>query len=172
MKEYILNIEEDSTGETYFEVTKEDIVEEQINQYQTTTGTTEPKESVIYLSVSNIVKKLSDEFPNIQKPQMKDLFLRLFESFIKHLRNYSSQYEELSHLPQIHLNFEDDGTILIEWLFFGFNIGFTIESEITQSSWYLVSNEKLDYETASGFLNTNNIEGVLDDLFNFILKNT
>ena len=50
---------------------------------------------------------------------------------------------DLAHLPQLHAFDVQDGSILIEWIFGDFRIGFNIEPISTESSWYLVSNAKL-----------------------------
>ncbi len=44
----------------------------------------------------------------------------------------------------------DDGSILIEWIHKNFRIGLSIESDIQESCWYLVSNDKLGNILLSG----------------------
>ena len=50
---------------------------------------------------------------------------------------------DLGHLPQLHAFDVQDGSILIEWIFDDFRVGFSIEPIPSESSWYLVSNAKL-----------------------------
>ena len=172
MKQYVLDIEEETTGAPYPQEIKPDIEEAQLNQYSTTTGAPEVETPIVVLSISRIVSRLSEEFQNIKDPQMRDLFFKLFQSFQDHLLKYSSQKKETSHFPQVSIKMIEDGSILIEWIFIYFRIGFSIEPEINQSSWYLLSNEKLENKTESGFFNIENIDAIIDDLFYFIFRNT
>jgi hypothetical protein len=54
-------------------------------------------------------------------------------------------------LPSFHPFVEDDGALLIEWVFEDFRIGFNTEVDPKESSWYLVSNAKLDEISASAY---------------------
>jgi hypothetical protein len=169
-REYYYNINQETFGNSSESIP--DIVEDQTNQNYTTSGSTGYSTPTINLSVSKIILKLSEEFQHLKESQQKDLFLKLLLSLHKVLIQYYTQSFELSHLPSLHVVIVEDGSILIEWIFTDFRIGFSIEVEITESSWYLVSNEKLENISKSGFLTSDKLDSVIDDVVGFIIENT
>ena len=76
---------------------------------------------------------------------------------------------DLPSLPKIWAFNVDDGSILLEWIFNDFRVGFNIEQIESESSWYLVSNEKYGETNASGFISKNNFDNILLWLINFIM---
>lgn len=76
---------------------------------------------------------------------------------------------DLLTLPKIRAFNVDDGSILLEWIFNDFRVGFSIEQIESESSWYLVSNEKYGETNASGFISENNFDNILLWLINFII---
>ena len=56
---------------------------------------------------------------------------------------FQSRGVDLDRLPQLHAFAVQDGSLLIEWIFDDFRVGFSIEQNPSESSWYLVSNAKL-----------------------------
>jgi len=76
---------------------------------------------------------------------------------------------DLGYLPQLHAFNVDDGAILIEWIFDDFRIGFSIESEPKESSWYLVSNANSGEIAASGYISRIDIKTLALWLINFVL---
>ena len=46
-------------------------------------------------------------------------------------------------LPSLHAVNVEDGSTLIEWIFDDFRIGFSVEKESDESSWYLVASKKM-----------------------------
>ena len=71
---------------------------------------------------------------------------------------FQSQGVDLGHLPQFHAFAVQDGSILIEWIFGDFRVGFSIEPIPTESCWYLVSNEKLGDISVAGDISQNEFE--------------
>jgi hypothetical protein len=53
---------------------------------------------------------------------------------------------ESGALPAIHTSKEEDGAILVEWIFSGVRIGLNIEKDEKESGWHVVSKQI----TASG----------------------
>ena len=58
----------------------------------------------------------------------------------------------MDYLPPVRAFNVDDGSVLIEWIFPDFRIGFSIETSREDSGWYLVSNKKLGEIGASGYM--------------------
>ena len=57
---------------------------------------------------------------------------------------YQQKGIDVSYLPSLIAIEFDDGSLLIEWVFDDFHLGFSIEPSPDESSWYIVSNEKLN----------------------------
>jgi len=79
---------------------------------------------------------------------------------------------DLGHLPPLQAFNVDDGSVLIEWIFSNFRIGFNIEPNPEDSGWYLVSSKNLGEVSASGYISNINISPLFLWLFNFALSNS
>lgn len=79
---------------------------------------------------------------------------------------------DLGYLPSLQAFNVEDGSILTEWIFRDFRIGFNIEPNPDDSGWYLVSNKNLGEISASGYISGVDIKNILLWLLNFILSNS
>jgi len=71
-------------------------------------------------------------------------------------------------IPQLRHSIAADGSVLFEWIFSDYRIGFNIEPNPQESSWYLVTNRKLGEISASGFISHINLRVLIQFLFSFI----
>jgi hypothetical protein len=85
---------------------------------------------------------------------------------------FQNQGVELYHLPPLRTATFDDGSFLIEWVFEDFRIGFTFELEPTESGWYLVSNQRMGYINASGYMNNVNMKKTISWLIEYTITNS
>jgi hypothetical protein len=76
---------------------------------------------------------------------------------------------DMPPLPPLRACVDIDGSVLLEWIFPDFRVGFNIEPDPQDSGWHLVSNKKVGEITASGQL-TNTSE-IVAALLDFILPN-
>lgn len=77
------------------------------------------------------------------------------------------------HLPSLNAFNVEDGSTLIEWIYDDFRIGFSLEKDLDQSSWYLVSSDKLREINASGYLPIRSeLETLILWLLNFVISHT
>lgn len=79
---------------------------------------------------------------------------------------------ELGHLPPLRAFNVDDGSILIEWIFKDFRVGFNIEENPDESGWYLVTNKNLGEISASGSISNVEINKIFLWLLNFVITNS
>lgn len=77
---------------------------------------------------------------------------------------------ELCDLPSLNAFFVEDGSILIEWIFSQFRVGFVVDPELNDSSWYLVSNNDMGDINASGFIVTKDLNRLVLWLISFIIS--
>jgi len=74
-------------------------------------------------------------------------------------------------LPSLSFVISDNGSLLIEWVFKDFRMGFAFEENEKESSWYFASNEKFDYSHSSGSINGNTFYELLYNLLYFVFEN-
>jgi hypothetical protein len=120
----------------------------------------------IFINASETIRKIED--PKKRK-HVVDLLLSLQDVLLKN----RFALDSIGSLPplRITINGEDD-SVLIEWIFRDFRIGFSIEANHSQSNWYLVANENLKRVDQSGLLSSQNIDDLLTSLIAFVLSNT
>jgi hypothetical protein len=102
--------------------------------------------------------------------QAKDILFLIQES----VNAFSQQSNiDLSFLPPLQaFDVVDDGSILIEWIFDDFRIGFNLESNFQDSGWFLVSNKNLGEIGASGYTSGINTKTLISWLLNFVISNS
>lgn len=105
-------------------------------------------------------KKIVDESRNLL------LLLQKIVFSLQHL-NF-----DLVYLPPLTAVNVEDNSVLIEWTFRDFRIGFTIEANKENSGWYLVSNRKLGEILASGSIANIDLEKHLLWLLNFVFSHS
>jgi len=110
----------------------------------------------------------TDGLHNENVRKLAEQFLSVFQRVLISNRN---QIEQSGYLPPLKFTWLEDGSLLIEWIFKDFRIGFSIEPKEDDSSWYLVSNHNLDEASNSGMLKFNELEVLLVDLVEFVLAN-
>ena len=80
---------------------------------------------------------------------------------------------DLGGLSPIHaFNIEEDNSVLIEWIFKDYRVGFNIEKNNQESGWYLITNRELGEISASGSIYNIEIKTILLWLLNFILSHS
>ncbi|MFC1512102.1 hypothetical protein ACFL5H_02790 [Candidatus Latescibacterota bacterium] len=133
----------------------------------TTSGIVEEE----YFSIVEEKSIISTAFQNISRIGIPDValrakeFLRDFENLIKAQQIFNEDF-----LPSLHLFPVDDGSALIEWIFNTFRIGFSIDINPSESSWYLVTKKELGQINACGYLCNDNNK-VIHWLLHFISDN-
>ena len=94
-------------------------------------------------------------------------------SLLLAMQNTMSAFEkwgfELGAAPSLKAYEDDDDSVLVEWIFTNFRIGFTIEPNPKESGWYLVSNKKIKERRAYGPLLKATLDKNLLWLLNFII---
>lgn len=107
------------------------------------------------------VKKALDEVEDIN-------ILRTANRILSIISQAIDRQDEFSGFKPIYGFSGEDGSFLIEWIYEDFRVGFSIESDQKDSSWYLVSRENVGGIRASGFLDTLNLGKIINWLFVFI----
>jgi hypothetical protein len=111
----------------------------------------------------------ASQIPNEQLRKMTSQFLSDFQRVIMLNR---TRIEGSGRLPPLKIRWLEDDSVLTEWIFKDFRIGFSIEPKEKESSWYLVANRNLDEVSTSGTLDLSGPESLLSNLLSFVLANT
>jgi hypothetical protein len=80
---------------------------------------------------------------------------------------------DLSRIPELSATMLPDKSLLVEWIFPKYRIGFALENNPKQSSWYLVSAiEKAEMNNMSGMLGKGDKSTLVSNLVTFVLRNS
>lgn len=110
-------------------------------------------------NISDTINQTADRKVAAQARNLLNVFQEIFvESSV-----------DLTHLPPLHSTIVNDGSILIEWIFKDFRIGFSIEPNPDESGWYLVSNKNQGGISASGYISSAHLKKMLLWLTSFVL---
>jgi hypothetical protein len=107
----------------------------------------------------------------VKNQQVRDQAVKLLAPIQEMFRALQQSGVDLSYLPPLRATNVDDRSVLIEWVFADFRVGFSIEPNPDNSSWYLVSDKRLDEVSAFGYLSNANLEKTVSQLFGFVLAN-
>ena len=75
-------------------------------------------------------------------------------------------------LPPLHVYKTEDGSLIMEWVDNHFRVGFGIGPTVHDSSWYLVTDDKLGSLSYSGLLRSEDLNQRALSLVDFVLSNT
>jgi len=124
-----------------------------------------PSESKLVKSALQTIRNTPNQ--DIARESRKILFLIQETVFSLQQLNF-----DLSYFPSLNAINVEDESVLIEWAFRDFRVGFTIETNHEESGWYLVSNKKLGGILASGSIANIDLKTHLLWLLNFVFSHS
>jgi hypothetical protein len=95
---------------------------------------------------------------------------RFLLSFQKVLDENIDKVTEACSLPPLSLEQVEDGSVLMEWKFKDFRIGFFFGERPEDCGWYLVSNKNLEEASVSGTLEAAEYESVILRMVSFAIS--
>ncbi len=130
-----------------------------------------------FLTVPGEMSLVKSAWNTLQQTRNQDVAERgraLLSLLLDMISSFQHFGFDMDYLPQVRAFNVDDGSVLLEWIFTDFRIGFNIEPNPEESSWYLVSNKKLGEVGASGFMPRTEIEvkKCIVWLLSFVLSNS
>jgi len=120
---------------------------------------------------SGLLEKAWSAIPEIENQEIAAEATRLLTAIDQTVQTFQESRVDLSGVPPLQLFRPDDGSILFEWIFDDFRVGFSIEPNPEESSWYLVSTPNLGEISASGRLTGIEIKMLTVWLLSFIGAN-
>ena len=123
------------------------------------------------LSVQNLIIPAWNAVGQVEDEKVADKARRILLIIEETILIFQSNGVDFGHLPHLHAFDVQDGSILIEWIFDDFRVGFSIEPIPTESCWYLVSNEKLGDISVAGDISQNGFEtqNLMSKLLTFVI---
>lgn len=76
------------------------------------------------------------------------------------------------YFPSLRTHRADDGSVLLEWSLPKFRLGFSIDEDPSQSSWFLVTTEELGGISAAGHLSEHDLSAIAWLFANFLASHT
>ena len=124
------------------------------------------------LSVQSLITPAWGAVAQVEDENVADEARRILSIIAKTILIFQRRGVDLDHLPHLHAFDVQDGSILIEWIFDDFRVGFSIDPIPSESSWYLVSNAKLGYIGESGDISQDESEtqNLVLKLLNFVMS--
>ena len=113
---------------------------------------------VLPLSVQYLTTPAWNAVGQVENKNVADGARRILWNLTETSLTFQSRGVDLDRLPQLHAFAVQDGSLLIEWIFDDFRVGFSIEPIPSDSSWYLVSNEKLGDINVAGHISEHESE--------------
>ena len=118
-----------------------------------------------------LFNEINMKFNKIENNNIKQIIKKICIVLGTNINKYSNFEESIDLLSPLKINEIEETSILIEWIFKNYRIGFVIDKKIDESSWYFVSNKELNGMNISGDLNEKNIDQVVEVLLNVVMRN-
>jgi len=113
-------------------------------------------------------KDIISKIENASVVEQTKSLLSAIQNMVQQIRQRKS---ELNDIPSMGACLEKDGSVLLEWTFPDFRIGFNIEPNPEVSGWHLVTSERLRGLNMSGQLEKDNMYSNVAFLLDFLRKN-
>lgn len=134
-----------------------------------TTSTEEQADAFKFRGESNPTRQARNNVSQIKDSDVKNQLNKLLSIIDKKISLAQQRDVDLSRMPPLHAHVDEDGSVLLEWIFSDFRVGFNIEPNPDDSGWHLVSNKTHNEYTASGQLEDMN--KITTIFLNFIFLN-
>lgn len=113
--------------------------------------------------------KLAYEMLEASKPDHKcRQAMLLLTSLQNRIAAQETAKDQFDALPPMNTPIIDEDSILIEWCFDDFRLGFNVEEDESENSWFLVTTQKLGDIHEYGYLNKDNQEAIMLFFLQFV----
>jgi hypothetical protein len=103
----------------------------------------------IHFTLRNAIPKINGVKDSRVKDQAQKLLAQL--QLVLSAFDRTSEFD-LAVLPVLEAVPVDDGSLLLEWVSLGFRLGFSLEPDAADSSWFLITPREFGGLDASGYL--------------------
>lgn len=103
--------------------------------------------------------------PSVVVTEQAQTLLRLIQDIVSIFRLLP-----LTQIPQLGAFIAEDGSLLFEWAFEHYRIGFNVELNPEESGWYLITDRALGEISASGYTAGGDLSPLIRWLLHFVLS--
>ncbi len=164
LEQNLYNIIDDSTNTgrpwTNWKVEKEETTLEQTNQ---------PYFKLVSKNL-DVFEKVQKELGIIPSTPVKDFLMQFILIFQQKLEEIIERRDLSNYLSPMLMDIEDDGSIFLEWIFTNARVGFTIEENTADSSWFFIRDLETEVQSNSGKLDLSNMTVVITEMINNVLE--
>jgi len=111
------------------------------------------------------VKAIIPQVKNTIVAEQLDKLLLTISTAIKLVQQ---SYTDIGNIPPLIAHIDEDGAVLVEWVFPDFRVGFNLEPNPSDSGWHLISNKKFNERTISEQLK--DMDDIIPQIVYFISK--
>ena len=108
-----------------------------------TTGVNEQAVCFPRSGTRNPVQHAVNVFSDVKDPSVVEQARKILATIQGMILRVQQRRSDLTDIPPVCAHSSEDGSVLLEWIFSDFRIGFNIEPNPDDSGWHLVSNKKL-----------------------------
>jgi len=109
-------------------------------------------ESLPFVGETEPLRQAREVISKVENQCVAEQAVRLLSIIGWMIKLVRQKRRDISDIPPLHAYVEEDGSVLMEWLFPDLRVGFNIEPNSEDSGWHVVSNKKAREFTASGQL--------------------
>lgn len=120
----------------------------------------------------DVFRNIMSDLGNINSIEVRKLALEFIQKLRSAILALPQFYKASVILSPLKINESEDGSVLLEWNFRDFRFGFSIDEEIANSYWYLVTNRKLEELSVSGDLDVRDADEIIFKTLKYVLENT
>jgi len=163
----------DRTGSLYYETTIKESEANRILHPRDETFGVRTLESFFDSDIIRIIGSLFSAMSKTKSPEIIKQTQEITLIIIDLLISVQKTNYEISNIPSLHVtNLEEEESLLIEWLFVNYRIGFNIRSEAKDSTWYLIATGSSANSGQFGSLSEIDKKALLAKLVSIILSNS
>ena len=122
--------------------------------------------SIKSTSQNTLTQLARNDLSKLENKRIKNQATLILNIIENQLKGYAH-----TTLPPIRVADLDDGSIIIEWIFENFRMGFNLDSDPEKSGYFLVSKETVGGIRSSGYLRGLKIESIVQSLMTIVLSN-
>lgn len=118
---------------------------------------------------SNLIEQALRTLENVGDQEIYSRAKRILISLQEKVNELIPYRIDLYYLPPIRAAIMEDRSVLLEWIYDDFRIGFSVEQIEEESGWYLVTNQKYGAISASGYISLENFVNTIRWILSFII---
>jgi len=108
-----------------------------------TTGVNEQAACFPRSGTHDPVQPAANIFAEIKNPSVVEQAGKILATIQRMVLRVRQERSDLTDIPPVCAHLSEDGSVLLEWIFSDFRIGFNVEPNPDESGWHLISNKRL-----------------------------